>query len=436
MSGKVVEERSSVLSIIKKFVIEFFILVFVMGFFSKSVVNYFLPKVTYEPVIAARVEKTVDIEGFVESNEVFKVRLGSNAIVDEYMVKKGDYIKKGEPLFRINDKYGISSFSEVVENTKIKLEKEKLNLDRLATKLNNEDIELISLKEKIDVQKKEFTNTKKLYESGAIPLAKLEKEEQILRQLELELESGEKRLEEDNKELYIQLKDSQNNIKKLQDELEKMKSRQEFYSEVENDGIYYSDIEGAILELNTTDIVINGDDVVAEIGKFEDFSSIKFTGYVPLNDEDMIELGNKIEIQLDGMNDTIEAKISRVSGVVENGNIRIDGVFKKDTQGKLKLGKKYKGKIKDDVKADHVISKASIIPNGELKSCSEGMVYLLDVKDGVLGKEYIASEVKVKIIEVGDEMVAISGLESYKQPKVINNLSYKIKDGVKVFLWE
>ena len=42
----------------------------------------------------------------------------------------------------------------------------------------------------------------------------------------------------------------------------------------------------------------------------------------------------------------------------------------------------------------------------------------------------------MKINAVGDDKVIVEGLENYNKPQLINNLSYKIKDGVRVHLWE
>lgn len=437
MLNKVIEERSKVLSLIKKITVEFFIIVFVIGFFSKSIVNYFLPKVTYEPVVTAKIIKTVDIEGFLEPNQIFKVRLGSNVIVDEYMVKKGEYIDKGQPIFKINDKYGIRSSKEEIEDLEIKLEKEKMNLNKFTEKLaKDNDIRLVSLKEQIDIKKEELKNSEKLYASGAISSSNFEKEKQALRQLELNLELEENRLKESDNELYIQIKDAQNNIKKIKESLKQLQSRQEFYSEVESDHIYYSNTKGVITEINDTDTVLSGDDAVAQIGKIEDASSIKFVGYVDQRDEDLIQIGDNIRLQISGMNDSLKATISSISGIVDNEMLRIEGVFDKDTKAELKLGQKCKATITREAKGDYVISKSSIVPDEELKPDNEGKVYLLEVKNGILGKEYIATEVKVKILDVGDEKVAVYGLEGYKKPNVIKNLSYKIRDGEKVFLWE
>jgi hypothetical protein len=48
----------------------------------------------------------------------------------------------------------------------------------------------------------------------------------------------------------------------------------------------------------------------------------------------------------------------------------------------------------------------------------------------VLGKEFRAKAAAVKILAAGDDEVIVSGLEG------IVNLSYKIQDGQKVFLWQ
>ena len=76
----------------KNVAIAFFVLVFIMGFFSKSIINLFLPKVIVEPAIDGLVERTLNVKGIIEAKKSIKVRLGGSVIVDEYIVKIGEAV--------------------------------------------------------------------------------------------------------------------------------------------------------------------------------------------------------------------------------------------------------------------------------------------------------------------------------------------------------
>jgi HlyD family secretion protein len=54
--------------------IGFFVVIFIMFFFSKSIITLFLPKVLVEPAVEGTVERTLQMEGTIGPKNSRKIR--------------------------------------------------------------------------------------------------------------------------------------------------------------------------------------------------------------------------------------------------------------------------------------------------------------------------------------------------------------------------
>jgi hypothetical protein len=430
--------NSKILKIIQNMVVGFFALVFILGFFSKSLVNLFLPKVQAVPVAKkSTFSKSLDIEGIVEPKDVYKVRLDGDVIIDEYFVKIGDEVKKGQPIFKINSSFGIRSSSKTIEDIKLSIKKEKAALDKIKNDSYTTDEKNIQiLQERINFKRKELLKLEKLYEAGSIPYAQLEREKLSLIEEELNLQIKRIELENKRKTDYLAIKEIESRIEKLNEELLNIEKSREFYSYIQDDDIYYSDINGVIININMASGVIYRDSIIVEIGIVNGFDSVKYTAYIPEKYYDFINNIKIIKLETNDRYMPKEVRIYNISKMVSNNMIRIEGNFSKDAKKQPVIGKKLLGIAEKKYTREDVIPKASVIPKEEFRIGSEGYVYIVIEEKGILGIEYIAKRVPIVMTGVGDNSVSVEGLKMYDNPKVITNLSYKIRDGVKVCLWE
>ncbi|WP_069649324.1 efflux RND transporter periplasmic adaptor subunit [Caloranaerobacter ferrireducens] len=430
--------ENRVIKATKNIVVSFFALVFIMGFFSKSIVNLFLPKVQAVTAMKGSFERSVELEGTIEPREIYKVRLGSSVIIDEYFVKIGQEVKVGDPIFKINNEYGFKREDDQIEDLKLLLEKEELRLERLKSDsfiIDEKNIKI--LEDKIQSQKNEILKLEKLYESGAVNYSTLERSKESLKELENNLEIKKLLLEEKKKENLLEIKEVENNIKQLKNKISEIEKKKKFYAKVGDDGIYYSDVDGVILSINQANRILGKDTTIVEIGKVNGYDSVKLVAYVP--DKYYYFVKNAVRINIETQNKKFvpeSAKIVNVSEVAENKLIEIEAVFEDEAQGVPVLGQKLQGKISKKYKKENTIPKAAVVPYDGYGAGKEGYVYVIEEKKGILGTEYIARKVDVTMLVVGDNQVCVRGLETFEKPRVITNLSYKIKDGVKVHLWE
>lgn len=427
---------NKILKSIKNVVVSFFVIVFILGFFSKSTIALFLPKVQVAPVMKSAYSKTLDIEGSVVSKETFKVRINGDIIVDEFYVKAGQEIKKDQPVFKINSSFGIRSSGQKLEDLKLNLNKSKLELEKLSSKSYDVDEKNIDLlEEKLKLQKEELEKLEELYENGSIAYSNLEQKRMELKTSEINLEIMKLQIEGKKSENNILTAEVQNNIKKIQDEIANLENQRKFYSSLGEDGVYLSEADGIVLDINSTGNILYQDTAIIEIGLVSGFDSVSFESFISDEYYDFINSTKRIELNFEDKAMPKEINITSISKLSDNNMIKIEGEFGKSTKEPI-IGQKIRGKVAKKFTLEGTIPKDALIPVDSLDIGKQGIVYVLEEKEGILGKEYFAKQVNVTLTGVGDNNVSITGHEGFTKPRVITNLSYKIKDGVKVFLWK
>ncbi|MEA4960173.1 efflux RND transporter periplasmic adaptor subunit [Lutispora sp.] len=430
--------KNKAVKLAKKIIIGFFALVFIMGFFSKSIINLFLPKVRVAAAVAAPVERNLDIEGTVEARDSVKIRLGGNIIVEEYYVKPGDVILAGYPLFKINTRFGIKNSDPDTDSLKSELKREELGLQSLKQKsFKLEELDISAMEAGLQESEDDFAKREKLYEAGAIAAVELDGIKNRIREQRLDLEKAGLELEEKRKDNENDIINSRIRIEELERNIAAIEKKGAFYSKADKDGICYSDVNGIMLFTNLSDAILPQDTIIAEIAQLDNEKGLIFTAQANERDYDIVKTAGIIQLTSDYSNSAYKVRITDISQIVNQEMLSIRGVFEEGTDQGLKIGQKMKGKIKSMYSDKGLtIPKSAIIPDERFIEGQTGTVYILEERDGILGKENLSKAVKVKILAVGDSKAIVSGLGGFDYPRVITNLSYKISDGAKVFLWQ
>ncbi len=426
------------LKIFQNTVVGFLIVVFVMGFFSKSIINLFLPKVQVASVVEMPVERTLVLEGMVEPKSIVKVSFGGEVMVDEYYAKHGDMVNAGDPLFRVNREY-ISANNNNAETLRLRLEGEMLRLEGYigeAFTAEKSDIEVLT--EKLERSRTELLKHEELYKAGAVAEAELADLKEDIFEQEMNLEKSRLELLSKKSDNTILIKDAEVRVKELQAELSEAKRQQQFYSKPDKEGICYSRVKGIVVNTNTPGIILPKEAVLAEIAEVSGNGQLFFFARADGTEYDFIKSAGEIDVRPESGNSSGKVRITNLSRIVEAGRIEIKGEFTGEDNGDFIIGQELKGTISRSYthKGFYTVPKASLIAFDGFDEGKSGIVYLMEEKEGILGKEYEAKQVEVKILAVGDKDVIVSGAEGYENPKVITNPSYKINDGTKVFLWK
>lgn len=429
--------KSNIVVKVRNIAIGFFVLVFVMGFFSKSIVNLFLPKVIVESAIDALVERTLDIEGVIEAKNSLKVRLGGAVIVEEYLVKVGDSVEVGKPLFRINKAYGMKGNNQELEDLKLQVEAKHSKLSNLKQATYEIDEKSIAaLMNKLTKSKEDLAKQQALFSEGVISKQEMDSFETDIEEQLFAIQVSELQLQEKKRNDEINIEELEDEIKRDGIQILKLIKQQMFYGSVE-EGIYFSTVKGVVTDLGDIQSIIPGDTEIVEIADISQESSLVFTANIMEEDYDFVKSAGEIQIGED-IKDSMYLKISSIYKLGGQDLYRLEAIIDSKDSEKAVLGQKHKGVITQRfvLKGHNKVPKAAVISFEGYKKGSKGTVFLLEEIEGILGMEYRAKELEVKILAAGDEEVIVSGLENIEEPEVIINLSYKINDGAKVFLWQ
>ncbi|MGB7606245.1 MAG: efflux RND transporter periplasmic adaptor subunit [Lutisporaceae bacterium] len=423
----------------KNVAIAFFVLVFIMGFFSKSIINLFLPKVIVESAIDGLVERTLNVKGIIEAKKSIKVRLGGSVIVDEYLVKIGEAVEVGTPLFRIDKSYGIKGNSSGLESLKLQLSAQRLKLNNTRqTSYELDEMNITAMSNKLAKSEEELTKQQELFDAGFISKQELESFEAGIEQQMFDIEVSRMQLLEEKRNNELVIKELENEIKNSELQILELQGQQGFYSNVDEEGICYSTISGIVTELGDEQSIVPGDTAIVEIADISSINALVYTISISEEDYDFVKAVGEVQINSESIKDSEYLKITSINKQDDKGLYRVEAVLENQSIESAAIGQTIKGVIKQKfvLKGHNKVPKAAVITFEDYKENSSGTVYLLEENEGVLGMEYRAKAMEVKILAVGDNDVIVSGLENIEEPKVIVNLSYKINDGVKVFLWQ
>lgn len=429
---------SKLLKGIKKLSVEFIILIFIMGFFSSTVSNFFLPEIYASPIGKDQnITKSIPLNGSMEPKKISIILLNEDVVVKEFFVEVGDTVEVGDPIFEIDETYNNSIETKEEKELYLMIENEELDKEKLKLNLEMKEKDIQKIIENIDKQEEGLKEKIELYEIGSIPYMEITKVEEDILSLEDKLEAEKVNYKALEKETEVMIKNADNNIQNIRKDIRKLREDDGFYSKVSSDGIYYSEVKGTIFNISNTRKIIRREENLVEIAIVDDYTSVKFVGYIDERDNEFIELGQSFNVDEISTDRQLEAIISNKSRVTDNGKIKVEAHFHdgKEIGGDPLIGSRLEGKISKQEEALMIIPKTSIIPMKGFIEGESGKVYIIDEKEGLLGTKYFAKEVIVTMSRIGDTRVEVLGIEGYEDRSIITNLSYKIRDGVRLN-WE
>ena len=89
---------------VKTAAIVFLSILLVLTFFSNTIMNYSLPEVAAQYIQSGTITAKIRGTGTVESSDPYKVQVKETRTVESVLVKVGDEVQKGDPLFILADK--------------------------------------------------------------------------------------------------------------------------------------------------------------------------------------------------------------------------------------------------------------------------------------------------------------------------------------------
>lgn len=423
--------KSKVIGLIKKIALEFIIVVFLIGFLSASLQNYLLPKVHLTYPTAGYVVRTVPINGSIVPKEIKKLKLSSNTVIDELYVSYGKRITIGTPLFKVSGEY--ENIGNNLDELRAELKILQKNLEVYSINdVQSLDSKIKEVKEKIGFETNTLDGYKKMHNEGAISKNKLLDKQLEVKNLNSQLTTLISSKNESNLSMEIKKDKTILEIDRMKKQIRNLEELGEFYLSVDEDNICRSEVNGVIVGLKD---VTRKDDTVFEIASMKDFSTVNYEAYVSDELRDYIRPGYTIKLYREDVNLGLVCIIRSICEATENGKLKVIAEFPTGVSGIPILNAAYDGRVERRKKVKTKMSLSAVLPHDKLQPNRKASIFAVEKKEGALSTTYQIKEFTVKIVDVGDDSVEISGsgISKTKYEGYVTNISNKIYDGVRVY---
>lgn len=403
----------------KRAIIIFFGTMLIITFFSKTIQNLSLPNVVLSQPHSGIL--TYEITGFgnIVPKEAIKLYPNSTKKVKEIKVEVGEEVKKGQIIAILHNE---ASYPEL-EKEEIKLKSletklEKLLLNTKSTEIENLELEAVKAMKKLKNSQNSFDQKKQLVELGAEAIEHLNKAKYDLEIAKNEYQQKKLALKTAKENQQVSLNKQKKNVESLKYDIEIQQLK---ISQLKEEEVIISPYDGIVKEIyyQNSDLAFNDKPLCLVVNPEKGFV---FSADIKNDDENIVSVGDPISIILKFKNKTVDKTIERII-TMDNGKKIISDIDEIDFIG----GEKYKYRIVKKSKSFN-----TLIPNTALgKDNSGNFVFLIDEREGALGREYY---VKKEYVGIGDNdnhnTVILRGLDN--TTNIIYDFNKPIYEGSRV----
>lgn len=401
----------------------FFVSIFILGIFSKQVIGFFVPEVFTMYPRREPVTKTIVTQGTIGPKNTEYLISGLDFEIETFYVSEGDYVKKGDALFKIKDSSQVDLQRVLIESQIIDLNKNQ----------KNEQFQVAQSKlMESQIQNELSNNAKKIKEIEIMEeiekRAIREKEDLDQIQKELELQKNKNTKLESERFNYQNALDK---LKKadLEKHLEQAQMGKKIY--MGQDGICYSNGNYLITKATQTKDIVKDSEIFRILSE-QEYGNLVLRVKLPY--QEYIWLGNVPIIEVKNGNKVLNAYVQDVFNDKE-GNIIVEGGFPNDDISDLVIDGDYECKLEYKIESLGAVAVPKMLitaPQG-FKDGNVGYINVVEVKNGILGQEAFVKKKAIDLVVVGDNSVLVPQEGSLR---VITTISDKIQNGKKVFLIE
>ena len=402
----------------------FLAVMLILTFFSNTINNFTLPRVTYETPASGALIKEVTGIGNAEANTVRDLYVRSSMKVTGVMVKAGDKVKKGQTLLTLDT----TDIGNQLKDEQDKHAQKKLSLEKLIEAGSPGNLLVLdkavqTARQNADKAQKDYDGKKSLYEAGAVSANDLADAKTHLDNAKMDYEIAKNNRDEG-------IKDNNRDIEstKLDISMEERKMA-ELSKEMDMDavrapcdgivsGLYYS--EG--MTATTSQPLYK---IADTTGGFQ------FVATVDTSTADYLESGDGAEITINSSSDKrIQGKVNRIRDNQQQIGVKKDAVIDIPPDG-LAGGESGTAYIKKNIG-----SYKTLVSNSAVGQDSSGyFVYVLKERKGPLGNEFYVQKVTVSTGDSDNIRTAVlSGISA--MDKVVTDSDKALSGNARVLLAE
>ncbi|HEX2944954.1 MAG TPA: efflux RND transporter periplasmic adaptor subunit [Clostridia bacterium] len=379
-----------------------------LTFFSNTINNFSLPRVSTGQPVGGSLIKEVTGSSSVQARETLKVYSKQGRLVTEVRVKLGDKVKKGQAVV-VLDK---AEIERQLEEEMLRYDQMKLNLE----KLNDIESGIGPAEKALEAAKENLKDVGALYDSGAISKGEFSRAEDAVFQAEKDLEDVKRKQRDNERDIKIQ----QDNIKLEELTINKLKKA------LGEESTLVSPVDGIVGELNATPgSLVSGESPVFSIADTSKGFEVRID--VNLEKAQYLAVGDAVEITVKSLG--ANSLAGTISGIAESAKSR----------GELK-------EVTIDIPSDEIsggelcdiyINKKSnayniLVPNAAVGTDATGrFVWVLKERKGSLGSEFYVRKAAVTIEDSDSSKTAvINGISPEEQ--IVVSHSKNLSDGDRV----
>lgn len=395
----------------------FIIMMLLLTFFSNTINNYTLPRVTLDSPTSGALIKEISGKGRVEAKSVFEQYIDTNLKVLEVYVQAGDAVMEGDPIMALD----IENLKVTLQDENAKYRQQQLALDKLkdSSTLLTHERNLQKALGNMEKQTKNYEGIRALFDSGF--------------ESEINLSDAEAAMKDAKREYDVAVQVKEEYLKNNQREIENVRLNLEIAArkieglnkQILNDGIYTAEAAGIITEVNfTKGTMANSTKPLFKLSETSGGFQLNVT--VDRDLADYVQIGDEVDVYVTSLgNKAIKGKLTQFKEDLQNGDNKIlvlefnDDALQGGENAQIIISKKTK-------------QYNALVPNSAIYSDSDGYyVFVIHKKDSPLGVESYVQRVNVTVEDADSTKAAIMNGVMHMDKLIIDSTK-ALSDGDKV----
>lgn len=402
-----------------------------LTFFSNSLNNFMLPKVTGETPSGGALIKQVKGTGIVEAKKYSSFYAPAGIEVLDVMVRTGDHVRKGQALIKLD----VSSFKNQFEDEKARLEQKKLILEGLKDKncllpydkaVNDALLDMDSARKAYDRDCGKLKETEELYSAGAESKSDVDAAQAEADNAKLEYEKAKMNYDSAKAGRLKASGDNEKSIESTQYDIEiSMRAIADLKGKAEL-GTVTAQSDGVMAVLNASEGELTDSSKplyrIAQLSK-----GFRFVFTADVKSAESLKPGDIGDVTINASEaGTVQGTVMEVADNQESKGEKKDVSMDIPSDG-LTGGETGTADIKRNTDAYELL-----VPNSAIGQDSGGnFVYILKYRKGPLGNEYYIRKVNITAADNDDSKTAVtSGLTGAEM--IVTGSDKQLSDGMRV----
>lgn len=403
-------------------IVTFLAIMLLLTFFSKTINNFTLPKVTYETPGSGALIKEAAGTGNVEAKIIHDLYVRTNMKVTGVMVDVGDTVKKGQVLLTLDT----TDIENQLKDEQAKYAQKKLDIEKLIEASSPDN--LLSLekavqiaRQSVDKAQRNYDSSVALYEAGAISSNEMADAKPNLDNAKMDYE-----IAKNNRDKIVN--DYKRDIESTKLDIDMAARKIAELTEEMDMGEVTSPCDGVVTELYYTEgMTANTSQPLYRIA--DTSGGFQFVAIVNISAAEYLGPGDAAEISINALNGrTIQGKVNQVKDNQQQIGVKKDVIIDIPPDGLIG------GEIGTADIKKNIGSYNALVSNSAVGQDNDGyFVYVLKEKDGPLGNEFYVEKVSISIGDSDNTKTAVlSGITA--ADKVVSNSDKPLSDGSPVML--